>query len=54
LLIEYPLVSAQGLRPCGSEIKDIAASEASGALLAAVIGNVDADKAQALLKEALQ
>jgi hypothetical protein len=38
----------------GSEIKDIAASEASGTLLAAVIGKVDADKAQALLKEALQ
>jgi hypothetical protein len=57
LLIEYPSASkaAQGLKALrGSEIKDIAASEADGALLAAVIGKVDADKAQALLKEALQ
>jgi hypothetical protein len=57
LLIEYPTASeaTQGLKALrGSEIKDIAASEANGTLLAAVIGKVDADKAQALLKEALQ
>lgn len=57
LLIEYPAAgeAAQGLKALrGSEIKDIAASEVSGTLLAAVIGKVDADKAQALLKEALQ
>ncbi len=57
LLIEYPSAdkAAQGLKALqGSEIKDIAVSEANGVLLAAVIGKVDADKAQALLKEALQ
>ncbi|HEX2994218.1 MAG TPA: hypothetical protein VHP14_05320, partial [Anaerolineales bacterium] len=57
LLIEYPNANdaAQGLKALqGSEIKDIAASKASGTLLAAVIGKVDADKAQALLKETLQ
>jgi len=56
LLIEYPTASqaADGLKALrGSEVKDIAASEANGTLLAAVIGKVDADKAQALLKEAL-
>ncbi len=57
LLIEYPAAreAAQGLKALrGSEIKDIVASEANGAVLAAVIGKVDIDKAQALLKEALQ
>jgi hypothetical protein len=57
LLIEYPTASeaAQGLKALrGSEVKDIAASEANGNLLAAVIGKVDIDKAQAFLKEALQ
>ncbi len=57
LLIEYPAASqaAQGLKALrGSEIKDLLASEANGTLLAAVIGKVDADKAQTLLKEALQ
>lgn len=56
LLIEYPGAreATQGLKALrGSEIKDIAASEASGVYLAAVIGNVEADKAQALLKAAL-
>ena len=57
LLIEYPGASeaAQGLKALrGSEIKDVVASESNGAVLAGVIGKVDADKAQALLKEALQ
>ena len=57
LLIEYPSArkAAQGLKALrGSEIKDVIASEARGTLLAAVIGKVDMDKAQALLKEALQ
>jgi hypothetical protein len=57
LLIEYPAATeaAQGLKALrGSEIKDIVASESSGLMLAAVMGKVDADKAQALLKEALQ
>jgi hypothetical protein len=57
LLIEYPTAgqAADGLKALrGSEIKDITASEANGTLLAVVIGKVDADKAQALLKEALQ
>jgi len=57
LLIEYPTAreAAHGLKALrGSEIKDIAVSEANGTLLAAVIGKVDADKAQALLKEAMQ
>jgi len=57
LLIEYPTAreAAQGLKALrGSEIKDIVASESNGVVLAAVIGKVDADKAQALLKEALQ
>lgn len=57
LLIEYPAATeaAQGLKALrGSEIKDIVASEANGVVLAAVIGKVDADKAQGLLKEALQ
>ncbi len=57
LLIEYPSAgnAAQGLKALrGSDVKSIAASEAKGILLAAVIGNVDVDKAQALLKEALQ
>ncbi len=57
LLIEYPNAdnAAQGLKALrGSEIKDMAASEANSTLLAAVIGKVDADKAQTLLKEALQ
>ncbi len=57
LLIEYPSASeaAQGLKALrGSEVKGIAASEASSTLLAAVIGKVDADKAQMLLKKVLQ
>jgi hypothetical protein len=57
LLIEYPAAreAAQGLKALrGSEIKDIVASEANGSLLAAVIGKVDVDKAQALLRKALQ
>lgn len=57
LLIEYPAATeaAQGLKALrGSEIRDIAASESSGLMLAAVMGTVDADKAQALLKEAMQ
>jgi hypothetical protein len=56
LLIEYPAATeaAQGLKALrGSEIKDIVASESSGLVLAAVIGKVEADQAQALLKEAL-
>jgi hypothetical protein len=57
LLIEYPTASeaATGLKALrGSEMKDIVAAEANGVVLAAVIGKVDADTAQALLKEALQ
>lgn len=57
LLIEYPAASqaADALKALrGSDVKDIAASDANGTLLAAVIGKVDIDKAQALLKEALQ
>ena len=57
LLIEYPTVSeaADGLKALqGSDIKDIVAAESNGVVLAAVIGNVDAKKAQALLKKALQ
>ena len=57
LLIEYPAVreAARGLKALrGSEIEDIVTSESNGVLLAAVIGKVDVDKAQARLKEALQ
>jgi hypothetical protein len=57
LFIEYPTANeaTQGLNALrGSEIKDIIASEANSTLLAAVIGKVDLDKAQALLKEVLQ
>ena len=57
LLIEYPTASeaARGLKALrGSEIQDIVAAESNGVVLAAVIGKVDADKAQALLKKVLQ
>ncbi len=57
LLIEYPTASeaADGLKALrGSDIKDIVAAESNGVVLAAVIGKVDADKAQALLKKAMQ
>lgn len=54
LLIGYPTASeaAQGLKARrGSEIKDIVASESNSVVLTAMIGNVDVDKAQALLKK---
>ena len=57
LLIEYPTASeaADGLKTLrGSDIKDIVAADANGDVLAAVIGNVNADKAQALLQKVLQ
>lgn len=57
LLIEYPTASetAHGLKALqGSEIKDIVAVGSNGVVLAAVIGQVGADRAQALLQEALQ
>jgi hypothetical protein len=57
LLIEYPTASeaADGLKALrGSDIKDIVAAESNGVVLAAVIGKVDSDKAQALLKKVLQ
>ena len=57
LLIEYPAAAeaTKGLKALqGSEIKDIVASEANGTMLASVIGKVDADKAQALLRKALR
>src|SRR5512138_162934 len=57
LLVEYPSAddATQGLKALqSSEIKDIIASDVKGTLLAAMVGKVDADKAQALLQEALQ
>jgi hypothetical protein len=57
LLIEYPTASeaADGLKALrSSDIKDIVAAEANGAVLVAVIGKVDDEKAQALLKRAIQ
>ncbi len=57
LLIEYLTdnEAAKGLNALrASGIKDIVASDVNSTLLAAVIGKVDADKAQALLRAALQ
>jgi hypothetical protein len=57
LLIEYPIASdaAHGLKALrDSDIKDIVAAESNGVMLAAVIGKVDSDIAQALLKKVLQ
>jgi hypothetical protein len=57
MLIEYPdeNQASKGLQALqNGEISDVAAADASGSLLGAVFGKVDANQAQTLLQEALQ
>jgi hypothetical protein len=57
MLIEYPTSSqaGRGLKALqGGSISDLAAADAQGSLLGAVIGKVDAAQARMLLQEALK